>query len=256
MVQPKRMDERLEQDFVQVSSARVYFGHQSVGGNVVEGLKDLQQQLGHPLIRINELDLLEMPESEGALLHTRVGQNEKPLSKCDDFRQILDQKLKGRVDVAMFKFCYVDFNDTSDVTGIFETYSRTMDDLKHNHPGVIFIHVTTPVRAEAGGAGVWVRERLGRPNRSKLGNVNRNEFNRLLKERYSSEPIFDLAAAMSTYPNGDRESFSVDGNIYYSLIPAFTDDGGHLNEIGRTYAAAELVRSIAAAIRAAEHERI
>ena len=84
------------------------------------------------------------------------------------------------------------------------------------------------------------------PNRTKLANVSRNEFNRRLRERYSGDPIFDLAEVMSTYPDGRRESFRMNGVVYYSLVPAYTDDGGHLNQVGRTYAAAELVRSIAA----------
>ncbi len=44
------------------------------------------------------------------LLHTAIGRNEDPGSKCEDFRRVLDQ-LQGRLDVALFKFCYIDFND-------------------------------------------------------------------------------------------------------------------------------------------------
>jgi hypothetical protein len=54
---------------------------------------------------------------------------------------------------------------------------------------------------------------------------------------------------MSTYPDGRRESFTMDGASYYSLVPAYTDDGGHLNGVGRTYAAAALIQSIAGALR-------
>ena len=162
----------------------------------------------------------------------------------------MDEELHGRVDVALFKFCYIDFSDTSDVNEIFATYARTMDDLKQRHPGIVFIHVTAPLRSIDGGPGVWVREMLGRPNRTKLANVKRNEFNRRLRERYAGDPIFDLAAAMSTYPDGHRESFKIDGAVQYTLVPAYTDDGGHLNPVGRTYAAAAFVQSIAEALRA------
>jgi hypothetical protein len=99
------------------------------------------------------------------------------------------------------------------------------------------------------GFGVWAREMLGRRNRTKLANLSRNEFNRRLKEKYAADPIFDLAAAMSTYPDGRRESFKVDGVTFVSLVPIYTDDGGHLNAVGRTYVAAEFVSSIAAAVR-------
>lgn len=249
VVQPREIDAALVADFESVSAGRAYFGHQSVGGNVVDGVADLQRKLDSPLIRIGTLDSLEIPDTGGILLHSRIGQNGKPVSKCEDFRQVLDRKLGGRVDVALFKFCYVDFDDSTDVRRIFETYSRTMDELKHRYPGVAFVHVTAPLRSEANGPGVWVREVLGRTNRSKLANINRNEFNRLLQDRYSGEVIFDLAGAMSTYPDGRRQSFKYGGRSYFSLVPAYTDDGGHLNEIGRGYAAAELVRTIALALR-------
>jgi len=251
-VQPRSMDDALKTDFDRVSSARVYFGHQSVGGNIMDGLADLQGQLGQPLIRVGELGSLDVSGDHGVLLHTKVGKNEQPVSKCQDFQRILDQQLAGRIDVALFKFCYIDFSDTSDVEAIFQTYSSTMDDLKQRHPDITFIHVTAPLRSVDRGPGVWAREMLGRPNRAKLANVSRNEFNRRLKERYAADPIYDLAAVMSTYPDGRRESFKLDGNTYDSLVPAYTDDGGHLNAVGRTHAAAEFVRSIANALPASD----
>jgi hypothetical protein len=222
----------------------------------MDGLADLQGQLGNPVIRVGELGSLDVSGDHGVLLHTKVGKNEQPVSKCQDFQRILDQQLAGRVDVALFKFCYIDFNDTSDVDAIFQTYSRTMDELKQRHPDIIFIHVTAPLRSVDRGPGVWAREIFGRPNRVKLANVSRNEFNRRLKERYPADPIFDLAAVMSAYPDGRRESFKLDGNTYDSLVPAYTDDGGHLNAVGRTHAAAEFVRSIADALRARDTSRM
>ena len=35
------------------------------------------------------------------------------------------------------------------------------------------------------------------------------------------------------YPDGTRCSFTKDGKTYYSMVPEYTTDGGHLNEIGR-----------------------
>jgi len=238
----------LKADLRTVSAVRIYFGHQSVGRNILDGLEDLQRGLGQPVVRVVELGSAGVCDERGILLHTKIGENERPASKCEDFRRILDQELQGRVDVALFKFCYVDFNDASDVTAIFDVYSRTMDDLKRRHPDVVFVHVTAPLRTVDRGPGVWVRELLGRRNRSKHANVRRGEFNRLLKERYAGEPVFDLAASMSTDADGRRESFKLDGAQNYALVPAYTDDGGHLNAVGRTYAAAAFVHAIAVAL--------
>jgi len=246
-LQPRVMDDALAADVARVGAARVYFGHQSVGANVLSGLADLQKQLDHPLIRVAELGDLSAVDGQGVLLQTAIGQNGKPGSKCEDFRQVMRQ-LQGRVDAALFKFCYIDFDDQSDAAAIFDTYARTMDDLKQQHPDVVLIHVTAPLRSIERGPGVWVREILGKRNRAKHANAARGEFNRLLRERYAEDPIFDLAAVTSTYPDGRRETFTLDGKTYESLVPAYTDDGGHLNAVGASYAAAQLVHSVAGAL--------
>jgi len=245
------MDDALKADFLTVAAARVYFGHQSVGGNILDGLEELQRGLDPPRVRVVELGSTGATESDGILLHTKVGRNEQPATKCEDFRRILDRELRGLIDVALFKFCYIDFSDNSDAGAIFDVYSRTMDDLKRRYPRVAFVQVTAPLRTVDRGAGVWIRELLGRRNRSKHANARRAEFNRLLKERYPADPVFDLAASMSTWPDGRRESFRMNGSTYFALVPAYTDDGGHLNAVGRTHVAAAFVRAIAAALEGA-----
>ena len=37
------------------------------------------------------------------------------------------------------------------------------------------------------------------------------------------------------------ETFTKDGENYYSLVPDYTDDGGHLNEKGRKIVAEQLL---------------
>ena len=245
-LQPLNPGSEFAADVAAVSSKRVYFGHQSVGGNVLAGLDDLQRSIKGPVIRVGEIGATYEQDESGILLHTAIGKNEDPESKCEDFRSVLN-RLQGQIDVALFKFCYIDFSDQSDVDEVFATYSRTMDDMRQQYPDVTLIHVTAPLRTVDRGRGVWVREMLGRPNRQKIANVKRNEFNRLVRERYAADSIFDLAAIMSTYPDGRRETFTWGDQVYYSLVPGYTYDGGHLNEVGRSYAAAGLVRSIAAA---------
>ena len=247
-LQPRKMDDALAADSERVGAARVYFGHQSVGANVLSGLADLQKQLDRPVIRVAELGDLGTAEGQGVMLQTAIGKNGQPDAKCEDFRQVMRQ-LQGRVDVALFKFCYVDFDDQSDAAAIFDTYSRTMDEMKRQYPEVTLVHVTAPLRSIERGPGVWARELLGKRNRAKHANAARGEFNRLLRERYAADPIFDLAAVMSTYPDGRRETFTLDGRTYESLVPAYTNDGGHLNAVGATYGAAGFVESIAAALR-------
>ena len=63
----------------------------------------------------------------------------------------------------------------------------------------------------------------------------------LLKKYEGKEPILDIAKIESTFPNGTRCSFTRDGKTYYSMVPEYTYDGGHLNELGRKKVAEQLL---------------
>jgi len=236
-------------DLVLVSQTRIFFGHQSVGNNIIAGIKEIEKKKVDHRIRLIELgDETEYPQS--FLLQSKIGENTDPKSKCDAFRRIIDQQLAGKIDYALLKFCYIDIDEHSDVEAIFAHYKETLDALKEQNSHITFIHVTSPLRHSPTNFSVWIREILGRPNRSKLANIKRNEFNELLRFTYWGDPIFDLAASESTYPDGRRESFQKDGKTYHSLIGLYTDDGGHLNQTGQLKVAADFLHSIAAAIRA------
>ena len=243
------MTDKIKNDLAVVSQARIFFGHQSVGNNIITGIKDIQKEAGRHDISIIEMgDETEYPPS--FLLHSKVGENTDPASKCDDFRRMIDHQLTGKIDYAMLKFCYIDINDRSDVEAVFEHYQRTLDALKAGHPDITFIHVTAPLRHSESGPGIWIRELLRKPNRSKLDNIKRNIFNDMLHSTYPDDPIFDLAASESTYPDGRRETFRYNGNTYFGLIGSYTSDGGHLNETGRKHVATDLIHSLAAFISA------
>ncbi|MFN2308812.1 MAG: hypothetical protein ABR553_03595 [Gammaproteobacteria bacterium] len=242
------MTDELKQDLATLQTARGYFGHQSVGGDIMDGLADILRDSGTPL-PVLERGTPALPPG-GFLLHMPVGKNTEPTSKCDDFRRIIDQELAGKIDYALLKFCYIDILEDTDVDALFGYYRDVLDGLKARHPDITFIHVTTALRDTPGGFGVWIRETIGKPNRAKLANIKRHAFNQRLRSTYAEDPIFDLAASESTYPDGSREAFTQDGNTYYSLIGAYTHDGGHLNELGRQHVAADFIRSLAAALRA------
>jgi hypothetical protein len=238
----------LERDLQILASARVFFGHQSVGKNIIDGIQGLLGDYQQINLNITE-NSAEIDESSGCLLHTKVGKNREPLSKCIDFGRIIDQELSGKIDYALLKFCYIDINRDSDVSQLFDDYKRNMEDLIARHPEITFIHTTVPLKHSPGGPGVWIRELMGKPNKSKLDNIKRNQFNQLLRSNYTQSPIVDIAASESTYPDGTRESFKIDGQTYYSLIGAYTDDGGHLNENGRGWVATAFVQALAQIIR-------
>ncbi|MFA7386774.1 MAG: hypothetical protein WCZ87_03850, partial [Thiohalobacteraceae bacterium] len=209
------MNDSLKQDIAELKSKRIFFGHQSVGGNIIEGVEDLLASSDM------QLNLVEVGPNAGIdaaaplpgnfLLHMPIGKNSEPKTKCDDFRRMIEQDLAGKIDIALLKFCYIDIDDNTNVDALFTYYRSVLDSLKARHPDITFIHVTAALRHSEGGFGVWIRETLGKPNRSKLANIKRNQFNDLLREAYAEDPIFDLAASESTYPDGRRETFDYDG---------------------------------------------
>lgn len=240
-----------EADFLQpLVGSNIYFGHQSVGQNIIEGIQDILNQTLDVKLQLIELgEPLSSPQVKGHIIHSAVGENTKPLSKCEDFNQIIRHKLADIIDVAMLKFCYIDINENTDVNTLFEQYRFVMDKLIEDFPQITFIHITTPLRHSETGIGIWLREQLGKftgkPNRSKLANIKRNEFNDLLKSYYAGSPIFDLAKSMSTARDGTSNTFTYMGSqAYPHLLAEFTHDGGHLNTIGRRKVAEDFLHTL------------
>src|SRR3954469_13552219 len=105
-----------DEELARVASRRIFFGHQSVGANILDGVNDVAQGK----LRIREGRSSALLASPG-LLHARLGKNESPSSKVKDFEAALDS-LGGAVDIAFFKFCYVDFDASTDVEQLFTEY--------------------------------------------------------------------------------------------------------------------------------------
>jgi len=228
----------------------VFFGHQSVGYNIIDGIKDIS--LEHPSVSINIIELNDRTPAnrEPAFMHAVVGHNTEPISKLKDFSRYLDTGLGRKVNIAFVKFCYVDITQGSDVQKIFNRYKETIDNLKNKYPNVTFVHLTAPLTSKQNDiktlAQNIIKRIIARPVRSYKDNISRNAYNELLKREYEGkEPVFDLAAIESTLPDGSRVSYSEDGVNFYALAPEYTDDGGHLNKQGRRIVAIKLVEFLA-----------
>ena len=227
---------------------RIYFGHQSVGRNIVEGLSALAAEQPALALRIVE------SRSPGALAgpalaHARNGRNEEPLTKIRDFAETLDAGgLGATTDIALFKFCYVDFHPGTDVEAIFAEYRSTLAGLRRRFPAVRFVHVTAPLTVPESGPRALVKRLLGRRLLEAESNVVRDRFNALLRAEYAGrEPLFDLAAAESTGPDGRPVRFEHRGRSTPALARGYASDGRHLNAAGSRWAAAHLLRTLAAA---------
>ncbi|MEW8211110.1 MAG: hypothetical protein AB2735_11665, partial [Candidatus Thiodiazotropha taylori] len=89
------MSEQLITDLQTVQKARVFFGHQSVGNNIISGLQQLAEKSGFGL-NIVDLASIQAESQPSGLLHGPIGENRKPVSKCRDFERIIDQQLSDK----------------------------------------------------------------------------------------------------------------------------------------------------------------
>jgi hypothetical protein len=238
-------DSILRAELQRISQHKILFGHQSVGMNLLEGIGKISERVGVP-VHITEVKSVN--EVTGPMIaHTFIAENEHPLKKLESFTHDLDSK-KAKVDTAFMKFCFVDFTPTTDAKALFEHYHETIEKLKAQHPGTTFIHVTTPLHIVEGGPKARVKYWLGiAPLYGTLENLHRDEYNALLRKTYQGrEPIFDLARIESTRPDGSLESVKWQGKTIPVLVPEYTTDGGHLNDLGKEVAARELISVLAA----------
>ena len=228
----------------------IYFGHQSVGYNILEGIRDILKE--YPQQALNIVETREPATSKAPFFaHSTIGRNGQPISKLDDFSDVLRRHSPARMDVALMKFCFVDFTEQTNVQDLFRRYTDTFVGLKDSFSGTTFVHVTVPLTGSPSGL-KWVmrdvvKRLIGRKVGSYKDNRTINEFNDLMRNTYlGKEPVFDLAAIESTHADGTRVMIQDAGLAVYSLAPEYTFDGGHLNETGRRIVALELLRFLAA----------
>ena len=203
-----------------LAGSRVFFGHQSVGKNIIAGVRALLPPAPGFAWRIVELPGAS-PALGGFLAHQKVGRNGDPRSKTREFSQLVSGPLGSRLDVALHKYCYADIDAATDVAALFKDYRQMMAELQRQRPDVTLVHVTVPLVRVRTGPKAWLQRVLGRTSPRVADNARREMFNDLLRGEYAGrQPLFNLA---------DRES----AGTPRALRADFTDDGGHLNDAGR-----------------------
>jgi hypothetical protein len=227
-----------------LASRTVLFGHQSVGRNVLDGVRELAAEADAPGFRV--VSGTEGAGVDGpALFEFAVGENGDPRSKAEDFAAVVSRSLPGEGGIALYKHCYLDVGPGTDVEEMFRAYSENARALQRRHPGLRLVHVTIPLTTVESAPEHLARRLLGRSTRRDL-NAKRNRFNRLLRETYEGrEPVFDLARVESTRADGSRSYLVAGSDTVYTLAPEWTEDGGHLNREGSRAAAAELLTLLA-----------
>lgn len=238
--QLRSINEVSEAQWQALATRKIFFGHQSVGRNILEGIRELQEQDAR--IRLKIISSAEPEQVQGpALVEYSIGRNGDPKSKEQTFASIVERGLGQQGGIAMYKYCYLDTSPSTNPEEMFARYRTKISALQGKYPELIILHVSSPLTSVESPLKYWVKKALLRSTDRDL-NVKRNRYNELLREEYGGKaPIFDLAEVESTRPDGSRSFLLGDGKPVYILASEYTDDGGHLNQLGRRVAAEQLL---------------
>lgn len=225
-----------------LSSKKIFFGHQSVGYNIFDGISSLIEEYPQIHLNIRETKSAESFNEKGIFAHARIGKNENPDSKTSDFVDIMESGVGEKLNIAFHKYCFVDINSSTDVSMVFKSYKEHMTQLHDTYPHVRFVHFTVPLTTIQTGPKAWIKKIIGKPLGGIEENVKRGDFNSLIiKEYEGAEPVFDLAREEATKPDGTSVSFTRKGKEYFALYEGYSSDGGHLNKEGQKVIAEKLL---------------
>jgi hypothetical protein len=226
------IDGDLRADLETIRRARIFFGHHSVGRDLLDGLASLSREAGVPV---------EIEEA-------RVGENQDPRSKFEAFARRGEAHTDDGLELMAMKLCYVDIDPATDADGLVAAYRAAVERVRRARPDVRILHVTTPLQARRTDIRSTLERLRGRPPWVDRANQKRLEYNEKLRAAFPAEPLFDLAGVESTRPDGSHELHPVDGRPVPMLHPGYTRDGGHLNETGKRVVAREFARALARAL--------
>ena len=233
-------DAAVREALQKLSRRTLFFGHQSVGANVLEGVARVAAANGGGL-RVVEVTAPGAPFAAGALSHALVGSNGDPLSKLTGFAGLLAES-PAPPELAFVKLCWADFGPGTDAAALFRAYRERLASLAGLHPKTTFVHVTVPLTTVQSGPKAFLKRLLRRAPYGAAENEAREAYNALLRQAYAGrEPLFDLARLESTAPDGAAVTHEEHGQRTPMLFSGYTGDGGHLNAAGQDRVARALL---------------
>ncbi len=234
---PSNVDQTL---FDAVRTKKMLFGHASIGGQIVEGLRTLASQnpSRYAMTFKEDPPALTSP----ALAFPYIGPNGNPFDKITRFKNKIEStdangNVWGNVlDIAYFKFCYVDIGTNSDVNQIFTEYINSVKNLQAQYPNCQFIYFTVPLEGKLD------------YEYDMIQNKNRHQLNELIRNyvKQNGGYLYDLADLEAYDDSGVYQTFEYQGATYpkawfvpnnYANDGWTTDDGAHLNSKGKEHLA-------------------
>ena len=225
-------------EWQRLEKMHIVFGHQSVGANLIAGVKLLAAE------QDAAITFADTPASDNAVVIRQfyIGSNGNPQSKLDAFDQALAAGAAEGANVAEMKFCFVDFPDNVDPKQLAQSYIQQTDVLSARYPNIIFLATTSPLTTIQTGPKAWLKRVMGKLPAGYQENVRRHEFNQTLRSHFgNSSQLFDLAAVESGH---GKSGFEYNGQSVEALAPEISDDGGHLNIRGQRLLAAAWIHHL------------
>jgi len=221
-----------------LTGLRIFFGHQSVGREILAGVRDVA-----PEFDIVSLD--DAPVEGAGLIEGAIGHNQHPQTKDRAFLDVVSGR--GDLDLALYKYCFADVDEHTDPVALFGSYRATLEAAAAS--GVRVVPVTLPLTTIEPKWKMWGKRLIGRTTQVEL-NALRLQFNELMREHYGAAAMVDLARMESTREDGSRCLVQLDEQSVEYLAPGFTYDDGHLNERGRRHVARRFVEALRAVMLA------
>ena len=231
-----------------LAQKKIYFGHQSVGYNIITGINEIMGE--NPQIKLNIVKTSDAKDFDVAIFaHDWIGENMNPQSKTEAFENILSNGVGKKIDIAFMKFCYVDVTARTDIENVFEDYKKKLFRLTKKFPNTTFVHLAVPLTSKPSGSQApkqkvknIIKKIIGKPVFDHHDNINRHRLNEMLRsEYYGQNSFFDLAEVEAYCTDGTASTFTKDDKIYLAMAPEYTYDGGHLNKEGSRKAAEQLL---------------
>lgn len=224
------VDEQLVRDLETLKGRKIFFGHHSVGRDILDGVSELSVEAG-----------VDAKIGEGP-----VGHNQKPLEKIKDFE---GEALDRDVELALMKLCFVDFHPETNVDALITSYKETVERIRRARPALRIVHVTPPLTTRQVDTKSKINRLLGRLVWGDESNLRRLEYAERLKAAFPGDVFFDVSTLQSTRPDGTREMYVAGGRQVPMLWPGYSHDGGHLNDVGKRVAAKAFIHALAEAFR-------
>jgi hypothetical protein len=231
-----------------IAGRTVYFGHQSVGRDVIAGVARLndEQALGLRIIQTADPSSVAGP----AFIHFRAGINRDYASKNAALLRMLQERSQPDGAIVLLKYCYVDLTASADSDAVFAAYSEMVETITFEHPDVTLVHTTIPLTTVESLVSAGAKQFLGRPTFREAA-VARHRYNALVRAEFGGDqPLFDLARVESTRPDGTLATFKTADAWIETLASENTSDGGHITPECQLTAAAALLNVLVEAIRA------